>query len=327
MSEQLFGWEENPEGIKAAAQQWGSLFEVNGSLAGPSSDKNIHLWNALRAVHPKWRRGAQKIGDCVSWGSELAATTIMALQAVDGKQKWITEAATESIYGLCRVEALNKKRGGRSDGAFGYAAAKAVNKYGILLRSDYSKLTGIDEHDLRKYSGTKAKSWGDYGCGGSKDKGKLDELAKKYPVKQVAQIKTVEELVAAITNGYPVTIASGYGFGRMKRDENGVCPRSGTWYHQMVILGIQHRAGQVDSRCFQSWGPASASGPDPGIEWSAASGCSWWINERTMAGLLKSGDCWAYGNLEGFPKQSISITDASKEWFNPGTGEFRRPVK
>lgn len=311
----LCGWDPDVQAIRAMAAENGSVFGVNPSLQ-TSERRDVYLWNALRAVHPSWRRGAQQIGDCVSWGAELACTFLMALQAVKGTSRWITEAATEPIYGGGRVEGAGRRSGGWSDGSFGGAAAKWLRDYGCLLRQDYSKQTGNDEHNLLKYSGKKAKQWGNYGCGGQNDKGKLDAIAREFPLKHMVQVRTVDEAAAAIMNGYPVTIASMAGFGRMVRNSDGICRWTGSWAHQMVLGGVRWRGGRPDFRNFQSWGPKSASGPDPGIDWDAVSGCSWWINESDTARILRSGDCWAYGDVSGLPKQEIDLTLASNQWFS-----------
>jgi hypothetical protein len=144
--------------------------------------RDVFLWLPLLKVKPSWQRGAQGIGDCVAWGAELAATFLMAMQHVAGESGWVEEAATEAIYGGCRVEALGKRLGGYEDGAAGSWAAEWLGRYGVLCRVDYAQQTGNAEHDLRQYSAQRAKQWGHFGCGGSSDKGALDSVAKQHPI-------------------------------------------------------------------------------------------------------------------------------------------------
>ena len=59
-----------------------------------SEDSPLLLTDALIALEPKWKRGAQKIGDCVSWGWELAATIATAVDIV----------MLESLFVLFNVE-------------------------------------------------------------------------------------------------------------------------------------------------------------------------------------------------------------------------------
>lgn len=296
--------------------------------------------------------GGFAVENCVSWGAELACTILMALDAIAGLGEWIAEAATEAIYGLARVEALGKTRGGRSDGAFGYAAAKALRDFGVALRINYANETGIAEHDLTKYDARKAKEWGDYGCGGSRDQGKLDAIIKQHPVGHIAQVKTIDEANGALDNYYPFTIASMAGFGDMKRNAEGLCAWVNSWAHQMMVAARRYVRGKAQYRVFQSWGDC-CSGPDPGIDellpktassglylpssattradfirrlilpdpafpyavesaadWNAISATSWWIDEATLAKILRTGDCWALAGIEGFRPRKLNVRKA-----------------
>lgn len=316
----LCGWRPDDERTADFASQVRPLASVSPVLL-QTERKDVHLWNALKQVHPSWRRGAQGIGDCVSWGAELCATMLMALQSVKGTSQFVAEGATEPIYGGCRVEALGKDRGGRSDGAFGASAAKWLRDWGCILRVDMSQETGISEHDLRSYSKTRAKDWGDYGCGGRNDRGKLDGAAREMPIQHVVQVTTVEECAAAIGNLYPVSIASMAGFGQMRRDSRGVCKRSGQWAHQMMIGGVRWRAGEPEFRIFQSWGD-SCSGPDPGINDPAISACSWWSTAADVGWILRTGDCWCFGDIQGLPPQRLDLVYPASKWYQPNTQTY-----
>lgn len=297
--------------------------------------------------------GGFAVENCVSWGAELAATMLMAIDALAGIGDWIEEAATEAIYGGCRVEALGKTRGGRNDGAFGYAAAKWLKGWGVVLRRNYAEQTGNRDHDLTKYDARKAKEWGDYGCGGSRDQGKLDEVARLHPVKEIAQVKQVEEAIGCLYNGYPFTIASMAGFGDMRRDAEGLCRWVNQWAHQMMVAALRWRKGKPQFRVFQSWGDC-VSGEDPGIsdllpkiatgpglylpsaatsradfirrlilpdpafpyavesaaDWNPISATSWWIDEPTLAKILRTGDCWSFAGVDGFKPRKLDVRKA-----------------
>ena len=77
-----------------------------------SADSPLLLTDALIALQPNWRRGAQKIGDCVAWGWEVAATIATAVDIVVDKEpwKWTGPYATEPIYGGSRVEARGRTK-------------------------------------------------------------------------------------------------------------------------------------------------------------------------------------------------------------------------
>jgi hypothetical protein len=93
---QLFGYNPDPIG---AANLRARVGQHNLVLPSSVQDVDVYLWQPLLKVKPSWHRGAQGIGDCVSWGGELACTMSIALQCVQGKAQWIEEVATESIYG------------------------------------------------------------------------------------------------------------------------------------------------------------------------------------------------------------------------------------
>jgi hypothetical protein len=274
--------------------------------------RDVFLWLPLLAVKPSWRRGSQGIGDCVSWGLELACTMLMAMQHVSGQSRWVEEAATEPLYGFMRVEINGgRPRSGKTqDGAAGSHGAQAVKEFGVLCRIDYSQQTGNPEHDLRVYDGhevdqdygftSKARRWGFYGAGGEFDRGALDAVAKQYPVEEVTQVRTPEEVAAAIDAGCPVSVASMVGYGNMKRNNEGIVRRSGSWAHQMMIGGVKYTPnGEPLFRIFQSWNK-SCSGPDPGIEHAAISDCSWWAVADDVDRMVSQDDSFAFSRVAGF---------------------------
>lgn len=310
--EVFYGWVPQWDEIHAGNAISGHVGSVNPRLLS-TKKVNTYLWLALLATNSSWKRGSQGIGDCVGWGAELAATTLMGLQHVQGISRFEGEASTEASYGGARVEARGRQSGGWSDGAYGFAAAKFYRDWGVILRKDYSKETGNPEHDMRRYGKTKAKDWGNYGCGGQRDKGKLDSIAKRMPINQVVGVKDPAEAESLILNGYPITIASAVGFKGMRRNSLGVVRRSGRWNHQMVVLGVRYLNGTLYFRVFNSWGKC-ASGADPGVEHEAIKDTSWWITEQDMAYILKSGDCWGFSDVEGLPKREIDLIKVASNW-------------
>ena len=309
--EQLCGWQPNPQACAAYAAKQERSYKLSRALQDDGVD--TFLWLPLMEVSPDWRRGSQGIGDCVSWGAEIVCTFLLAMMAKAGRASWEGEAATEPIYGGSRVEADGGGLGGYSDGSYGAAAAEWLHKWGVLLRHDYSKQTGVADHDLRKYSSAKAKDWGNFGCGGRNDQGRgsglLDKVAATHAIQDVAKVEDTAHAAALIANGYPLTIASNVGFGSMRRDADGVVRRSGRWGHQMAIGGKRKRNGRTQFRVFQSWGD-SCSGPDPGIIHPAISACSWWAVEEDIAVIIAQGDTWAFSDIAGFAPRRLDWTKA-----------------
>lgn len=318
----LRGWVPNPEGVE---QVMGELPRpvfadaAQGLLDEPLRD--TYLWEYLIECFPHYRRGAQGIGSCVAWGGELAETILLAKHWAKHGQTPLAEVATESNYGGCRVEALGKKTAGYSDGAFGGAMAKFAKNFGVVLRQDYSEITGNPEHDLRVYDVQKEKRWGNFGCGGQNDKGKLDDIARLHPVQEISQMRSFDDVAKAVAvTRCPVTIASMYGCS-MRRNKYGESPRSGSWAHQMMIAAVRFGRRPGAWIC-QSWGPNSASGPsgddycddlpDGGTPENIL-GFGWWAPAEDVDWICRSGDCWYYGDVEGM---KIDRTPMPHEWEN-----------
>lgn len=297
-SGRLIGWTPNPDETAAFVA---TLAHPTFASAAPEAMVLTHsdrfLWLPMMRQFPAWQRIAQAIGDCVSHGWELGA---FMLACCEGQVPALF--ATEPIYGGSRVEARGGRLGGYSDGSYGAAAAKWIRDWGVLLRQDYSGQTGDPDHDLRGYSGRRAKDWGNFGCGGKRDErgnGKLDQIARQHPLRDVALVKTVDEAAAAIMAMKPVVVCSDVGFGNMVRDSNGVVRRRGTWNHCMMYGGVRWVSGEPQFRQFQSWGK-SCSGPDPGIEHQAVSDCSWWTMAEDAERQLRQGDSFALAGAEGW---------------------------
>lgn len=272
--------------------------------------KETRPWEPLLKLLPHWRRGAQEIGDCVSWGWALAILLILCRLAVRGRISWkAVEVATEALYGGGRVEARGGRLGGYGDGSYGGAQAKFVTEWGVLFRQDYSKQTGVAEHNLTEYSGRKAKAWGNYGCGGQEDAGRgdglLDQIAREFKV-EVAPIRSHSEAIAAQQQGFPLAVCSGVGFGSETRNADGRVFARGRWSHCMAKDGLRIWQKGEDVRQWQSWGD-SAEGPDPTCEDDAILACSYWTVQQDCERQYAAGDTFAVTAVVGFDEPIFDI--------------------
>src|SRR4029077_5943361 len=132
------------------------------------------------------------------------------------------ETDTEFIYAASREVAGIL---GNSDGSYGAAAIKAMTTVGMVSR----EMLGSEG----SYSGERAKEWGR--AGPPHD---VELKAAPYKLGSAALVSTWDDLVAAITNGYPVTVCTSQGF-NLSRDSGGFCGAHGTWGHCMVIGGLR----------------------------------------------------------------------------------------
>lgn len=272
--------------------------------------KTVVLYRPLLTIYKEQHGrdfvvGRQGIGDCVSWGFAHAADFHLAIMYELGDTAEFKMAATEAIYGGSRVEARGGRLAGYSDGSYGAAAAKFISSKaqgggGILFRQKYPSV------DLTTYSASRAKDWGNYGCGGQNDNGELDAIAAKHPIQNVTLVTNFEEAAAAIASGYPIAVCSGQGFSS-KRDSEGFCAANKRWAHCMCFIGVRFdRKGLL---CLNSWGPDWVSGPkypDDMLEGS------FWIEADVVDRMLAGRDSFAVSGYVGFPFRDLSHTD----WVN-----------
>jgi len=315
----LFGYTPNPEETEWILSDpdvpvWTMSPGDSAKIAKQSRDgQPIILFDALRPLHPNWKRGAQGIGDCVSWGFELCCTLATAVDIYVDKEPWAWkgEYATEPIYGGSRAEARGKTTAGYSDGSYGGAAAKWLTKWGALRRVDYSLRTGDPEHNLLRYDAKKAKSWGNYGCGGKNDKSLLDNVAKEYPVKEAYLCTKYEDAVSAIENGWPIAVCSGQGLGQRNRD--GFAPPYGSWSHCLACTGVRYdKPGLLITNSWgNSWGLQNPFGPGLDDYWPEVVKCSAWVDANTVERMLRQQDSYIITGVNGLERREI---DWSQGW-------------
>jgi hypothetical protein len=220
---------------------------------------------------------AQQIGDCVSFGHAHANDLLQCIEINLGGNLAYRETDTEFIYGASRQLAGML---GTSDGSYGSAAVKAMTTIGVVTR----EMLGANG----AYSGARAKEWGDMG-----PPAELEAAASLFKLGNAAGVTTWFELVAAITNGYPVTICCNQGFDLI-RDAEGFCAQRGTWGHCMVIAGV--RFDRPGACVLQSWGPGVPSGPTAldQPDWS------FWVDQPVVEAILAEGDSWALSKAPTF---------------------------
>jgi hypothetical protein len=276
--------------------------DIRGPPAGAKTP--TLLYQALYVVSPGWQVGSQGIGDCVSWGTKHAVDIALAIDKVAGKASDWKPASSEAIYGGARVEGAGRAEGtgGWSDGSWGSAAASWIvqskGRGGVVYRD--TSFPGLSYPlDLSQYSATRAKQWGNYGCGGQGDNGRLDKIARERPVGQVALVRNFAEATAAIESGYPIFVCSGQGFSNV-RDEKGFAKASGSWAHCMCFIGVRHDPPGL--LCLNSWGTKWISGPKFPADQPDG---SFWVTVPVSDRMLAGNDSYAVSHLKGFPKRRL----------------------
>jgi hypothetical protein len=275
----LFGWLGIDETQRLCASSFPSLSQAAPHLMAKAAPQNPVLlykaWRDVLGTDPAYP--AQQIGDCVSFGHGHGNDLLQCIEISMGEPIDYRETDTEFIYATSREVAGIL---GRGDGSYGAAAVKAMTTIGMISR----EMLG----DQGTYSGSRAKAWGRTGA-------PADLKAKAAPFKlgSAAMVSTWDELVAALNNGYPVTICSNQGF-TLHRDREGFCAPRGTWGHCMFIAGV--RFDREGACIVQSWGPETPDGPTALDQPSF----SFWAERRVIERILGEQDSWALSKSPAF---------------------------
>lgn len=244
--------------------------------------KKVDLTQYLTQVYgERWYLNQGECGSCVAFGAALACDVLMALDTVRKSVPAPTSRTDPmTIYWGSRVEIGGGKISG--EGSVGVWAAEYLKKYGALPQQKFPSM------DLTRYSPSVC-------CGSNSRRGvpdDLEEIARQNPVGTYAQVKTFDEAVFAISEGFPITIASSQGF-RMELEANGFGRPSGTWNHQQCVVGYELEP----TPCLyiaNSWGACYRGGPEG---WCPA---VMKVDKRTSDRMLKDGDSWALSQFVGF---------------------------
>jgi hypothetical protein len=292
-----FGWIDDPDAVRetVAVMRCVRFCETPAFASPDEGPEDVFLWDACRAatgdVLPA--RDQKSVGCCVGFAAASAVEYLMCVQIAGDSGEGYRDLAAEIIYAGSRVEIGGGRV--RGDGSVGAWAARFVSEYGVVPRGAFGRL------DLRTYDERRCRELGRLGVPDD-----LEPLAKKHPVRGVAQVKTWDECRAAIRNGYPVMVCSRQGFG-LERDADGFCPARGTWYHAMAIVGV--RGGERPGAfLLNSWGPNAHSGPR--FPPDAPVG-GFWAEAAVVDRMLGQGDSWAFSRVAGFPP-SGAMTNARR---------------
>lgn len=289
-----FGWVDNPRAVEAVvATLPRPIFGIAAqNIAGSGAGKVALLHKCLEEVAGSFPIHNQTIGDCVShgWGLGVDVLKCVEIKLAGENEVFRAETATEVIYAGSRVE-IGRGEIGRGDGSLGAWAAKFVEDYGIVTREQHGG------HDLRVYSGERAKQWGMPRAGVPDE---LEPEAREHPVKTVSVVRSYEEARDAIANGYPVPVCSMQGFSD-QRDSEGFARPQGQWAHCMLFLAVDDEHRRPGLLCMNSWGPNWISGPKRHGQPDG----SFWVDASTCTRMLRGGDSFAISNFAGYPGQNI----------------------
>lgn len=287
-----FGWVANPEAVRWAAAALPDVdFQATPAFQnGDSGPEEVFLWDAARKVLGRLipPRDQGNVGSCVAFATASAIEHLLCVQAANGANEDYRDLVQEVIYGGSRFEIGGNRI--RGDGSIGAWAARFVVEYGVLPRGVFGR------HDLREYDAVRCREFGRTGVPDD-----LEAEVRQHPVKAVANVRTWEEARAAIRNGYPVIVCSNQGF-RSRRDAEGFCSPSGTWYHSMALVGVQG-GSRPGGFLLNSWGERFHTGPSGA---GAPSPAGFWADAAVLDRMLRQGDSWTFSGVKGFPSRKLN---------------------
>lgn len=227
--------------------------------------------------------------NCVSFGAKNAIEYLACVEvALHGESELWRPQFPPYLYGTGRVQIGGGQLSG--DGSLGVWQAKAVMAYGSIPS---------DEEGVPPYSGSVARQWG-------RRPGPPERwltFGKQHLVKTCARIRTWEEACEALSNGYPVTLASNRGF-TMEAGSDGFHRASGSWAHQMCLIAFDNAYKSPFGIILNSWGNSHGILRDFETGEPLPKGCIRAHAEVIERDML-SDDCWSYSQYQGFPEQDL----------------------
>ena len=225
------------------------------------------------------------INNCVSHSVRNVCDVSRAVEIDIKKEKesWLARGATEIIY---------LSRGHSSAGMSCARAVDFVTRVGgILIRKNYPGVVDLTKYNSRIGSNRNGRGPSD----------EMLNVAQKHQMKTASLVKSVDEAIDAIANGYAVTICSSYGFSN-RRDNNGFCKRKGSWMHALSLIGIDDYSKHKGAVIANSWG-SWCSGGNP--EWGELPIGCFMISYEDLEGMIKHNGSYAVSNFNGFPPQKL----------------------
>ncbi len=288
--EGLTGWIDSPrDRVRWQESQRKPIYSEPNHM-GSGEGKRALLWQYVRKLDPLSFTEVQTTGDCVAHGSRNARDCTRAVQVLlqQKPESFITRGATEPTYGA---------RGHSGEGMVPASASAFEHEVGFLIRKKY------DPVNLTKYDGSIGARWGAGGV--PRD---VADLCRENKVGIIRQITTVRDAIDALANGYGIHSGQFAKWSGTPGSKNIHDRLLGGWAHDMATVGYDDTKEFWPFTVFfiqNSWGPWNqpvkdwpSSFPEqvPGMIVTKADDWAVCVND---------GDCWAYGNVDGFPPQKL----------------------
>lgn len=267
------------------AIQGGAMFgDVAGHLKGLGAGKlSTPYKSVVKFQANAFEDDAQTGPDCTSHGTRNAADIARAVEIdIKGEpESWEARGATEAIYGY---------RGTASAGMNPGRATEFTIKHGLLLRKKYPFA------DLSVYNFSVGDRYGRSGL----PQAFLDE-ADLHPCRFFLKVESVEDARDALAAGYGIHCGSDYG-NDGTRDSKGRAIWNASWGHDMCWGAADETGDDLEFLVLNSWGKWNRGGMPA---WGPIPGGSFIIPSRDAARMIAEGECWAIGDVLGWPAREL----------------------
>ena len=286
----MVGYIDSPRdrALFSESQPQSVYYEPN--MAGSGQGQRAALWAYLQALDAGAYTERQTEPDCTSHASRNARDTSRVVEILVKREaeSFVARGATEPTYGA------------RGHGGAGMSPARAAmfeNEHGFLIRKKYEPV------DLSVYKGSIGARWGRGGV--PQD---VLSLCKQNRVGVIRQIRSVNDAVDALFNGYALSSGQYAAWSPSANDQHIHTRVSPGWNHAMATVGMDFTRKFWPFDVFfivNSWGrwnqaprewPKDLPAWVPGMIVTKAS--DWAV-------CVDSGDCYAYGSVDGYPPQRL----------------------
>lgn len=274
-----------------------------------ADQRRYPLWNASKLKTGKFLRYVwQQTGSCVGASGDNANKTGATVEIyLKNEPEEYKECWWLYTYGLSRqIGGLH----GQGEGSFGTAYAEAITKYGTI-DAEHAKLPKFTVQNNWLVIPAKTELvWSD----GSRIGEDYRTLGKEHRWKTASQMRSADDCFEAVSNGYPLTLASMFGLRNMVPPVKGtkfpvrVGVWDGEWAHQMFCDEVWDHP-ELDTILFRignNWGP-DAHGKPTGEEPPGG----FYIAAKTMDQVCKAGEVFALSGYDGFPARQVELDFAA----------------
>jgi hypothetical protein len=260
------------------------------NIKGSGIGKRALLWQYALTLDPGAYSERQTTGDCVSFGSRGCRDAVRAVQLLVNREpaSWYKRTATEPTYGA---------RGHGGQGMSPAKAAKFERDVGFLARKDYGVV------DLSTYDSRIGARWGRTGVPSD-----VQKLCNENKVGRITLVRSQEDLMDAMFNGYAAHSGQ-YAAWQAAPGRRNVHERAAKgWNHDMAILGYDDTKEHWPFRVWfiaNSWGPWNQPVKDWPKDYPPQVPGMIVTSDEDFDVCVRSGDCWVYGSIDGYPPQHL----------------------